>query len=138
MKKSEYVAALRELADFLEKREFPDSWKSSYGSDESYPNVYLSLFTYNKDDFSNFARMLGSFEKDASDSYLSCTRKLDNSMIIVHGYRDRICERVKVGTKIVPATEAKLIEAVPEHEEDIYEWKCPESFLDLKKEEINV
>lgn len=134
MKKNEYIAGLRELADFLESRDFPDTWKSSWGTDESYPNINVSLFTYDKETFGKLTSLLGGLEKSASESYLTSHKKLANSSIQVHGYREMICEKVKVGTKIIPAKEAELVPAEPEHEEDIYEWKCPDSFLALKEE----
>jgi len=37
------------------------------------------------------------------------------------------CERVKVGTQIIPAEPAR--DAVPEHVEDVYEWRCADPIV---------
>lgn len=133
MKKSEYVSSLRKLADFIELSDFPDSWKSAWGSDEAWPEPCVSLFVYDKKTFGDFCRNIGSFEKSSSGSYLTTTRKLENARITVNAYRERVCEKVHVGTKTIQATEERIIPAEPEHDEEIYEWKCPDSFLSLQE-----
>jgi hypothetical protein len=54
--------------------------------------------------------------------------------LMIHGYKGQVCTRIVVGTRLVPAqvtlaqpvTEEQII---PEHEEEIVEWKCG-PFLD--------
>jgi hypothetical protein len=43
-----------------------------------------------------------------------------------HSTRSEVCERIQTGTKIVPAEPERITirEAIPEHEEPVYEWKC--------------
>lgn len=138
MKKSEYIKGIRNLADFLESKEFPESWINSYGGEESYPNPYLSLFVYKKEDFSLFSKLIGGFKKSVTDSFLSFEKEGSSFSMMVHGSRENICERVKIGTKIIPAKEEEIIPAEPEKEEDVYEWKCPESFIGMKEEKEEV
>ena len=44
-----------------------------------------------------------------------------------YSQREKVCTKKLVGTKIVPAKAEEVVirEAVPEHEEPIYEWDCP-------------
>ena len=44
----------------------------------------------------------------------------------VNVQRSLICERVKTGTRIVPAEPAKVIPPTEEREEEVFEWKCGE------------
>ncbi len=50
MDKKEYVAALRELANFVEERDFPDSWRGWYGED-SFQAPTLLIQSANKSQF---------------------------------------------------------------------------------------
>ena len=131
MKKHEYVEALRELADFVESRHFPDTWKEHAWDESSFSSPRLTFYLGQPDAFKKFSGLIGSFTKSATEGYLTSAKTLHRgAMISVKGRRDTICERVKVGTKIIPASEEKIIPAKPETIEDIYEWKCPESFID--------
>lgn len=51
---------------------------------------------------------------------------LDNLTLNYIAERENVCLRKQVGTRIVPATVEEVIirEAVPEHEEPVYEWEC--------------
>lgn len=125
MNKTEYVAALRELTDFVESKPFSDSLKWSWGTE-------LNFFIYDKEEFAKVCLALGSFKKESNDAFTSAKLELPlGAKINVYGDKNEICEKVVVGKRIVPAQPAKTVPAVEEHEEDVFEWKCPESFLGL-------
>lgn len=79
---------------------------------------------------------LGYVEKDFNDSGIGLfyiIYKPDGYSLTVKAVfsRQLVCERVKTGTKLVAAQPAKP--AVEEHEEDVYEWRCPDSVLEVVK-----
>ncbi len=62
------------------------------------------------------------------------TKRFPNGTAIqVWGKKEAVCERVVVGTRTVAAKPQQIIEAIPEREEEIVEWKCPPSFVALKE-----
>ena len=132
-KKEQFVKELRELANFVEGSEFGDDFKVS--------NQTFHLFCHSKDEFKKRVKALGNFEKSA-DLWLNATKRFGDFISFqVTIMRDIVCKKVKVGTKIVPAQEEKvipeqIIPAKPESVEDVYEYKCPESFLDLEEDEV--
>lgn len=126
----DHVDGLRKLADFLEdNQEFP----------LTIGGLTLYLFALSKEDFAKQARLIGSAEKQDNGMYLtmhknfSPTVKLDLSCD-----RDKICERVQVGERVLPAEPERIIPetilpAKPETREPIWEWRCPDSLLALDK-----
>ena len=139
MNKQEYVNSLRELADYIESRSFPDTWRvNSWNEDVSYIAPYMQFVVNNKKVFSEIVSNMGAFDKKSTDWSVSATHELPSgSMVSVIIDHEQICEKVVVGKKVVPFREAYLVQAEPEHEEDIVEWKCPDSFLALKDNEDN-
>lgn len=136
MNKIEYVKALRELADYVEAREFPDQWKGYWGSDDSFEPPYLSIRVNEKKDFGTFCSAMGSYEKERTDYSTGALAKLPGGAIVrVYSSRDVVCKKIVVGKRVIPATQERIIEAEPEREEDIVEWECPESFNALKEEQ---
>ena len=138
MKRLEYVAALRELADYLVTHELPDTIAGYYSGDlrQTFEPHTLFITTRNKKDFGSLCAGLGSFEKVVTDYSTGAEVKLPGGMKVhVSISRDMVCQRVVVGTKIVPAKEEEIIPAEPEHEEEVVKWVCPESFIALAKEE---
>jgi hypothetical protein len=131
MTKNEYIKALRELADFIESKDFPDSWKGSY-LQNSFDVPYLSLYVYDKEVFGAMCRELGSFEKEHTSYHLSALKKLTNgAKLTVNISKDYSCKKIVLGTKIVPATEDQVIPGKPEHEVEEVSYECPESFVAL-------
>lgn len=138
MKRLEYVAALRELADYLVTHELPDAIEGywSHQVNETFSPFTLFITARNKRDFGNLCGGLGSFEKVVTDYSTGAEVKLPSGMKVhVSISRDMVCQRVVVGTKVVPAKEEEIIPAEPEHEEEVVKWVCPESFIALGKEE---
>lgn len=72
----------------------------------------------------------GKWQKDNNENNMliiqTVTDTADIRLVINHAH---ICERVKTGTLLVPAQPERTLPATPQHEEDVYEWKCPESIL---------
>lgn len=135
MNKQEYVNSLRELADFVESKELPDNWKGSVYRDDrcSYDAPDLNLDVADKQEFGRMVAALGTFDKTSTDCNVRAVVQLeDGASITVSIPREHICKKVVVGKKIVPFREAMLIQAEPEHEEDVVEWECPKSLIALK------
>lgn len=130
MNKQEYVAGLRELADFIENAPFPDSWQGAWG-EKSWEAHYIYLNTGTKEDFQKFVKALGTFEKTFSEYSSSAVKTLPSGIkITVSTDRQNICKKVVVGTRVIPAKEERTVieEAEPEREEEIVKWECG-SFL---------
>jgi hypothetical protein len=110
--KQAYVQGLRDLADYLETSELDLAY---------YNGIRLDVFTYNEKTFAEQSRKLGGFrEKVLEGSYAIVKRTFGPHTIEVNISRDKVCERVRVGERIEPATEERVVE--------LYEWKCPEGF----------
>lgn len=134
MNKKEYVDALRELADFVESREFPDEWQNSWGGKDCFQSPGLQFWARTKSDFAIISSAMGSFEKDSSENYLTAKKNLPKgAYVCLDANKETTCVKKVVGKKIIPATDEEIIPAKPEREEDIVEWECPESFIALKE-----
>lgn len=133
MKRLEYVKALRELADYVESRPLPDEWRSYVWMVSSYPVPELHFTVLNKEGFGEIVAALGSFKKESTEYNLRAVVTLPSgAQVRVAIAHEQVCEKVVVGKKVVPFRQAYMVDAVPEHEEEIVEWKCPESFIALK------
>jgi hypothetical protein len=109
-----YIEGLRDLADYLETSEIELGYEYRTG-------IRLDVFTYSEAMFAEQQRKLGGFrEKVLEGSYAIVRRTFGPHAIEVNISRDKVCERVEVGERVVPATD--------EHVEKVYEWKCPEGF----------
>lgn len=141
MKKFAYVNALRELADFVESKEFPDEWTPEYSwstNQTSWEPPYLLIRTKKKEEFENFCRQLGGFKKDFNDFSSSAIKELlTGAKITISTDRRNVCKRTVVGTRIISAKEERteIYEAEPEREEEIVKWEC-ESFLGDSNETV--
>lgn len=131
--KEKFVKELRALADFVEEKDFDFEKKAP-------SSVTFYVWCTDKKDFAQKSKLLGSFKKSA-DNWLNATKSFGDFVNLqVTITREYVCKKVKVGTKIIPATEKKIvpeqiIPAEPEKEVEVYEYKCPESFIDLENEE---
>lgn len=137
MNKQEYVNALRELADFIEGKDLPDTWGPAYSWSgvQDYPTPEMTFQFNKKEEFGDFASKLGTFDKESSDYNVSIVSKLSSgAKVTARIAHEQVCEKVVTGKKTVPFRQAYMVDAVEEHEEDIVEWKCPESFIALKGE----
>ena len=139
MKKTEYVAALRELANYVESHDIPEEIAGWWGGTQevfSTPNLFINA--RNTIDFGNLCRSLGSFKKERTESTTGAVVELPTGVkITVSTDRENVCKRVVIGTRKVEAIpeRVEIIEAEPEREVEIVEWECPESFMALGKDD---
>lgn len=127
MDKSTIVQSLRDLAAYIEARD----WSCHGTSDFSMGTVYL--FCEGNEDFAKNARLLGSFTKESGSGYLNLFRNFGPIRFEVTIPHAKICKRVVVGTRVIPAEPERVIPAKPEHIEELYEWHCPDSVLKIQE-----
>jgi hypothetical protein len=99
-------------------------------ADRFYQTQTIVVFL-DREDFSMAAKAMGSFDKNVDSAYFEMNKHFGGITLSVNFKRDEVCERVKVGEKVIPEQilPAKSEEVIPEHVEDVYEWKCPASVL---------
>ena len=121
--RAEFVRSLRELADFYEVRPELPLPNSGYNWD--------LLACGGKEKLAWMATLLKPCEKDFKGVLAKVFRRFGPFKLEAYTLRSNVCERVVVGTRTVPEKiiPAQVKEIVPEHEEDIVEWKCPDSLL---------
>lgn len=138
MKKSDYIAGLRELANYLEVREFPETIKGFWEDQAVFEPFTIFFNARNKEDFGKLCAAFGSFEKER-DNYSTAAKVTLSSgfSLKVSTDRSNVCKRIVVGTRTIEAKpeRVEVIEAEPERTEEIVEWECPESFIALGKNE---
>lgn len=107
-----YISGLREYAQWLEDN-----------PDVPTPTEYSrTIFLYmhgGKEEAATIARAAGNVSKQYAGDDFYMKREFGGLTISWYWPRERVCERVQVGTKIEPAREA-----VPEREVPVYEWTC--------------
>ena len=74
------------------------------------------------------AKALGFVKKEEFGSDIQLVAEVGAFSLKVWYSREQICERVELGRKLVPARprieETIIKEAIAEHEEIVYGWKC--------------
>ncbi len=128
MTHTEYANALRRIADFVEvhpKISIPDT-----------TNIDIYQWIEGKEFLTEIARIFGTCKKDYGTTYSTVKKDFGGIFLSATTYKEQVCERVVIGKKIVPEI---IIPAslIPEHEEEIVEWKCPESLLASEEEELD-
>jgi hypothetical protein len=103
--RNETISGLRQLADWL----------------EAHPEVPVP--TYNQSsvaveaaDLPTIARAMGQAEKTAYGDYFRLSKRFGGVEYYCYTDRDAVCTRTKVGTKVIPAQEARVV--------DVWEWDC--------------
>lgn len=72
----------------------------------------------------------GKTVKSSDGVYYSLRRNFGTAVTLdVTIQHQFLCERVKVGEKVIPAKPETVVPAQPERVEEVYEWKCPPSVL---------
>jgi hypothetical protein len=115
----EYAEALRQIADLFEAHpEIP------------LPEQMVSCYSLGSKEMARaIVKALGTSEKDWSvDSLIMLRKKFGPIMLRFVGQRGDVCERVQVGTKLVPAQPASP--ATEEYEEPVYEYRCSSLLAD--------
>lgn len=116
----QFIDAVRALADFLEAHPMPCYCEASAG-----------IFVCTKDEMLAKGKGMGHLDKVANkdSDYFKLVKRFSPTVYFqIMTDRKEICERI-VTKKIVPAKEAMVLPAQPEHEVDVVEWKCPPSLL---------
>lgn len=113
-KREEYCAGLEALAQFLRTR--PELTLPSQTSFVEY--------TWHKETLIAFAKRLGHADKEYNEYYAIVCKNFGPIKYGMQIARENVCERRVVGKKTVPFREAYLVQAEPEHEEDVVEWDC--------------
>lgn len=119
---AELIRSLRDLADYLETKEF-DLGHTTIGTVDVY------LFCDDGQAFLKNVKVMGGFQREFNDYSAQAVKKFGMAKFIVHSSREQVCERVKVGVEVRPAEPERVIPAQPERVVDKYEYKCPESLL---------
>jgi hypothetical protein len=114
------INAYREAADWLEQHpELPRIYPGNIG-----------VFARGEDQKAEaaiVAKAMGKSRKVYTESSLHLGKKFGEHCTITYlADRDKVCERVKVGTRVEPAQtlSAREEQFVPEHEVELFEWKC--------------
>ena len=118
----DFIDGLRKMADFLEAHQLT-KLDGAYG---------VNMYARSPEDLREAVRLLGSCEKKVNGDYLWFRKHFSPTVYLdVNCNHELVCKRVLKGTKVIPATEAQVIEvpAKPERVEEVYEWICPDSIL---------
>jgi hypothetical protein len=119
----QFAAVLRRIATVYEQSpDIPKLYNLTNGAE--------FVFCHSKESFAAAVKAFGPGRKDADAEDLLYFPELTRGTAIrINGFKSNMCERVKVGTKVIPAKEQlvipeHVIPATPERTEDVYEWKC--------------
>lgn len=126
--KQRFVSTLREIADYVESRPFD--------ANGHYFHVLGSFFLAckNAEQFGKNVAAAGTVEKTSDDNNLRAVVKFGDEQFVILVPKDETCQRVKVGERVIPAKEEYTTPATEKRVEEVFEWKCPKSFLALKDE----
>ncbi len=103
---SDFVAGLRALADWYEAH-----------PEQRRPLGLLNVFVSTKSDLIEATRALGTVQKNAYGAWFSVSRSFGGGVTLeVNIARGQVCTRRVVGTTMVPAQPASVVE--------IEEWDC--------------
>ncbi len=116
------VTSLRQLADFLETKEFTLSGGIGFSNPELY------LFTDGESFLKNI-QQLGGFTKEFTDYSAYAIKTFGKAKFVVHTSREKVCEKIEDGVEVIPAEPERIIPARPERIVPKYKYKCPESLL---------
>lgn len=125
--KAEFIEGLKDLARFLSL--------NSDVLDEMAFHSYVSpsLYVDSIEELRSVLKKLNTRGRNISKNFLGGTAyfKVEFTPVIsftVMIAREEVCSKRKVGTRVVPATEA--------YEEDVYEWDCRPILDDPREREI--
>jgi hypothetical protein len=124
----EFIAGLRELADFYEAHPTLQAPWEGIAYFNLYPEGY---FENTREGARLVAKEFSPVKKDySSETHFVLEKRFSGGVGFDFNFpRDVVCERKQVGTKIVPASE--------EREVPVYEWECTDPILAPVEEESN-
>lgn len=116
MDNTKLIQKMREAADWLEANPCHEIVTVS---------VLIHATREDKERLAQLVKAAGGVKKDVSDEliFVRAQRFLPVDFTIA-GDREKVCERVVVGTKTLPAHDGYMVAAQPEREVEIVEWKC--------------
>ena len=124
--KIQLVKGLREAANWIEANDLPIQMELG-------TPPYLNLWCANGDEMAVIAKSFSPFEKHFGDSCLVwINRQFAGLQVQVTAWKDAVCRKIEKRT-IKPAQPEILLPAMPEREEVIVEWECPQSILNYAK-----
>ena len=94
--------------------------------------AYLSdILQGRRDPSTKILAAMGSCEKQYVGDFFRLAKKFGAITLIYHFYRDKVCTRRVVGTKVVPeeVIPAREAQVIPETVVEIVEWDCGEPLL---------
>ena len=115
--RDDYIKSLRSIADLLENNpKMPLLYSMTSGD---------FIFCQDAESWHSTVNAFGSGTKDADENSL-CFYPDIAPWVRVNGWKTTLCERMVIGTEIVPeevvpATEASV---VPSFERELIEWRC--------------
>ena len=131
MTAAEYVAGVREFADWVEAN--AETLEHNHGLAGTLGTLYRRAAT--KEELAEYARVMGKARKeiDVSGDFALIR---DFGPVCVHAYSERetVCRRVVTGTRVVTeqVPDPEALRAVPlikvEREEEIVTWECDPLF----------
>lgn len=115
--RQEWIDGLKALTEFLD-------------SHPAAPLPYLgtmNAFVETKEEMAEAARGIGGkIAKDSLDNFYYLRKEFGPIGYHVNIEREKICKKVVIGTRTIPATPERTIPASPEIVEEITEWQCGE------------
>jgi len=118
--RDEVIMGLRTLADILEAN--PDAPTPYFGTG------YVGVSSI--DEMRSAAKSYGGFwKKEPDQNDYQMRKEITPSLsILIYASHEKVCKKIVVGKKLIPAVTlpARAEIVMPEHEEEIVEWHCPE------------
>ena len=126
--RQEKIDATRAMLEFLEVNpEVPLPYELRWGE------PWVIYLHGDAAEMASLIRIIGGkWKRQASGDNFNMVRKFPAGFVLrLNADRGRVCKRVKVSTKVIPAhtIPAQPETHVPERAEEIYDWECPDSIL---------
>jgi hypothetical protein len=139
-KRIEFVAGLRALADFVETAhpDVPigtDLYTNEYVAYEKFVGANGIEYSGNTiEGMAILATLLRTCDKKPDSNFFNLSKEFGGGVkLIWFADRNAVCERVVVGTKVVPPQPERVIPAEPERIEELVEWHCPSLLKELPR-----
>lgn len=136
MKHAEFVQNLRNAADFFEAH--PELGVPTTALDFVFAGDVNGKSCDTKEGLAEFVRLVGGrIEKKEDDTFYRLISQQNGFIVRAIAWRQNVCERVQIATKLEPAhvIPAQEETEVPEREVPVYEWRCP-SLLAPEEESV--
>lgn len=129
-RRRQFIEGLREVARFYEEN--PDAWYDGIP-------ITLNMFIWGRearDVLARTVKVLGSCTKNYDDTNMTVSKKFTNQVTLsVFAPRAKVCRRVIVGTRILPAriVPASVELRLPAYAEEMVDWECDSLLKDGSK-----